>query len=124
EFSLLRLPRRAISQDAPNREQRIGLEWLHVAMERLLVDTIPAQHNGLEQVLRDFAADVIIGDDMFFGVLPKLLGPRSKRPPIVLCGTSILHCRREDGAPHFLGLPPATTQAQLRQYAAISQEHD
>jgi hypothetical protein len=91
-------------------------------MERLLVDTIPAQHKGLEQVLREFAPDVIIGDDMFFGVLPKLLGPHSKRPPIVLCGTSILHWRREDGAPYFVGLPPATTQAQLRQYAAISQE--
>jgi UDP:flavonoid glycosyltransferase YjiC (YdhE family) len=101
-----------------------GQEWLRVAIERLFVDTIPAQHMGLEQVLRDFAAEIIIGDDMFFGVLPKLLGPRSKRPPIVLCATSILHWRREDGAPHFLGLPPATTQAQLGQYAAISQEHD
>jgi hypothetical protein len=97
---------------------------LRIAIERLFVDTIPAQHKGLKQVLRDFAADVIIGDDMFFGMLPKLLGPPSKRPPIVLCGTSILHWRREDGAPHFLGLRPATTQAQLRQYAAISQEHD
>jgi hypothetical protein len=46
-----------------------GLEWLRVAIERLFVDTIPAQHKGLEQVLRDFAADVIIGDDMFFGML-------------------------------------------------------
>jgi hypothetical protein len=101
-----------------------GLEWLRVAIERLFVDTIPAQHKGLQQVLRDFAADVIIGDDMFFGALPMLLGPRSKRPAIVLCGTSILHWRREDGAPHFLGLPPATTQARLRQYAAISREHD
>jgi hypothetical protein len=42
----------------------------------------------------------------------------------VLCGTSILHWRREDGAPPFLGLPPATTRAQLKEYAAISQEHD
>ena len=67
-----------------------GLEWLRVAMERMFVDTIPAQHKGLQQVLRDFPADIIIGDDMFFGVLPMLLGPRSKRPPIVLCGTSIL----------------------------------
>ena len=61
-----------------------GQEWLRVAIERLFVDTIPAQHKGLEQVLRDFAAEMIIGDDMFFGVLPKLPGPRSKRPPIVL----------------------------------------
>src|SRR5882672_6903959 len=101
-----------------------GPEWLRVAIEHLFVDTIPAQHKGLQQVLRDFPADVIIGDDMIFGVLPMLLGPRSKRPPIVLCGTSVLHWRREDGAPHFAGLPPATTQAQLNQYAAISQEHD
>jgi UDP:flavonoid glycosyltransferase YjiC (YdhE family) len=101
-----------------------GPQWLRVAIERLFVDTIPAQHKGLQQVLRDFPADVIIGDDMIFGVLPMLLGPRSKRPPIVLCGTSFLHWHREDGAPHFAGLPPATTQAQLKKYAAISQEHD
>jgi UDP:flavonoid glycosyltransferase YjiC (YdhE family) len=78
----------------------------------------------LLQVLRDFPADVIIGDDMIFGVLPMLLGPRAKRPAIVLCGTSILHWRRADGAPYFAGLPPATTQAQLEEYAAIAQEHD
>jgi UDP:flavonoid glycosyltransferase YjiC (YdhE family) len=101
-----------------------GQEWLRVAIERLFVDTVPVQHKGLQQVLRDFPAEIVIGDDMFFGVLPMLLGPRSKRPPIVLCGISILHWRREDGAPHFLGLPPATTQAQLNEYAAISQEHD
>jgi len=101
-----------------------GLEWLRVAIERLFVDTVPVQHKGLQRVLRDFPAEIVIGDDMFFGVLPMLLGPRSKRPPIVLGGISILHWRREDGAPHFLGLPPATTQAQLNEYAAISQEHD
>jgi MGT family glycosyltransferase len=101
-----------------------GPEWLRVAIERVFIDTVPAQHRGLQQVLRDFPADVVMGDDMFFGVLPMLLGPRSKRPPIVLCGTSFLHWRREDGAPHFLGLPPASTKAQLEEYAAISREYD
>src|ERR1700719_2619033 len=101
-----------------------GQEWLRVAIERLFVDTVPVQHKGLEQLLRDFSAEIVIGDDMFFGVLPMLLGPRSKRPAIVLCGISILHWRREDGAPPFVGLPPATTQAQLEEYAAISREHD
>jgi MGT family glycosyltransferase len=101
-----------------------GPEWLRIAMERLFVDPLPSQHKGLQQVLRDFPADVIIGDDMIFGVLPMLLGPRSKRPPIVLCGTSILHWHREDRAPTFLGLPPATTPAQLEEYAAIAREHD
>jgi MGT family glycosyltransferase len=101
-----------------------GLEWFRVAMERVFVDAIPAQHKGMQQVLQDFPADIIIGDDMLFGVLPMLLGPRSKRPPVALCGTSFLHWPREDGAPHFVGLPPATTQQQRDAYAAIYLEHD
>jgi MGT family glycosyltransferase len=101
-----------------------GPEWLRIAMERLFVDIVPAQHEGLLQVLRKFPADIVIGDDMFFGVLPMLLGPRSERPPIALCGTSFLHWQREDGAPHFVGLPPATTQQQRDEYAALYREHD
>ena len=101
-----------------------GTEWIRVAIERFFVDPILAQHKGLQQVLRDFPADVIIGDDMIFGVLPMLLGPRSKRPPIALCGTSFLHLARDDGAPNFLGLPPATTEQQRHQYAAIAREYD
>ncbi len=101
-----------------------GYEWLRVAMERIFVDMLPAQHIGLQQALQDFPADVILADDMFFGVLPMLLGPRPERPAIALCGTSILHWRREDGAPHFLGLPPATSPAELERYAAIADEYE
>jgi UDP:flavonoid glycosyltransferase YjiC (YdhE family) len=101
-----------------------GLDWLRVALERVFVDSVPAQHKGLQQVLRNFAAEIVVGDDMLFGVLPMLLGPRAKRPPIVLCGTSFLHWHREDGAPHFAGLPPATTREQRDDYAAIYCEHD
>ncbi|QPF89911.1 glycosyltransferase [Bradyrhizobium commune] len=101
-----------------------GFDWLRIACERLFVEAIPAQHDGLLQVLRQFPADVIVGDDMLFGVLPMLLGPRSQRPPIVLCGTSFLHWTREDGAPNFLGLPPATSNEQRDQYAVIGREYD
>jgi hypothetical protein len=101
-----------------------GFEWLRVALQRFFIDRIAAQHAGLQRVLCDFPADVIVGDDMIFGVLPMLLGPRSERPPIVLCGTSILHWCRNDGAPHFLGLPPATSPAELEQYAAIAAEYE
>src|SRR5262249_27694480 len=95
-----------------------GPEWLRVAAERVFVDAIPAQHQGLQRVLGDLSVDIVIADDMFFGVLPMLLGSRSRRPPIVLCGTSILHWRRDDMAPTFLGLPPASSEAQLKEYAA------
>jgi UDP:flavonoid glycosyltransferase YjiC (YdhE family) len=36
----------------------------------------------------------------------------------------LLHCRRDDGGPHFAGLPPATSDPQREEYAAISKEHD
>ena len=101
-----------------------GLEWFRVAIERIFVDSLPAQHQGLLQALEECRADVIVGDDMFFGVLPMLLGSQSKRPPIVLCGTSFLHLAREDGAPNFLGLPPATTDEHRHQYADIAREYD
>jgi UDP:flavonoid glycosyltransferase YjiC (YdhE family) len=101
-----------------------GFEWFRVAMERIFVDAIPAQHQGLLQALHECQADVIVGDDMFFGVLPMLIGLRSERPPVVLCGTSFLHLAREDGAPNFLGLPPATTKEQRHQYAEIAREYD
>jgi hypothetical protein len=76
-----------------------GPDWLRIAMERVFVDNIPAQHEGLQRLLHSFGPDVIIGDDMFFGVLPMLLGSRSKRPPIVMCGTSILRWPREERRP-------------------------
>ncbi|MGC2778508.1 MAG: nucleotide disphospho-sugar-binding domain-containing protein [Bradyrhizobium sp.] len=101
-----------------------GLEWFRVACERIFVDALPAQHEGLLQALRQFPADIIVCDDMLFGVLPMLLGSPSQRPPIALCGTSFLHWTREDGAPNFLGLPPATTSEQRDQYATMARDYD
>jgi UDP:flavonoid glycosyltransferase YjiC (YdhE family) len=100
-----------------------GLEWLRVATERLFIERIVPQHKGMQQVLQEFPADVIIGDDMMFGLLLMLLGPRANRLPVVLCGTSFLHWCRDDGAPNFLGLPPATTDAERTLYAAIAEEY-
>lgn len=101
-----------------------GLELVRITKERLFVDNIPAQHEGLQQLLREIPADIVIADDFFCGVLPMLLGPRSNRPPIALFGTTILHWYRKDRAPNFLGLPPATTQAQREEYIAIAKEYE
>jgi MGT family glycosyltransferase len=101
-----------------------GPERIRFALEHVYVDAIQAQHEGLLQVLREHPVDVIIGDNFLFGALPMLLGPRSKRPAIVLCGTMFLHCHRDDGGPHFAGLPPASSDAQREEYAAIAKEHD
>lgn len=101
-----------------------GPQWLRISLERVFVDSIRGQHDGIRGALQNFPVDLIIVDDMFFGVLPILLGPRSDRPPVIVCGTSVLHWRREDKAPVFSGLAPATSKAQLDEYAIIAQDYD
>jgi len=101
-----------------------GLELLRTICERVFVDAVAAQHQGLCEALQHFDADIIVGDDMLFGTLPMLLGSREMRPPIVLCGTSFLHWTRDDGAPNFLGLPPATSDFQRQEYALVAGEYD
>jgi UDP:flavonoid glycosyltransferase YjiC (YdhE family) len=95
-----------------------------IILGRAFIDTIPLQHDALQQILREVSVDVIIGDNAFLGVLPMLLKPGAKRPPVILCGTSILIWERPDGAPNFAGLPPVTTEAQQKEYAAIARERD
>jgi UDP:flavonoid glycosyltransferase YjiC (YdhE family) len=101
-----------------------GLDWLRIALEKIFIDKISDQHKGLKEVLRSFRADAIIGDDMFFGLVPMLLGARGDRPAVLICGTSILHSRREDKAPLFIGLRPAVAPAQFKEYEGIAREYD
>ena len=93
-------------------------------VKRAFVDTIPAQHEAIQEVLQDFPADVILAESFLFGALPMLLGPRSERPPIVMLGTMPLHLRRDDGAPPFAGMPPATNDAERERNEAAHQAHD
>jgi UDP:flavonoid glycosyltransferase YjiC (YdhE family) len=97
-----------------------GPERLRFTLERVYIDLIPAQHEGLQQAIRDFRADLVIADSMLFGVLPMLLSPRSRRPPVILCSANVLYLPRDDGAPHFGGLPPACNEAERAQYAELS----
>jgi UDP:flavonoid glycosyltransferase YjiC (YdhE family) len=101
-----------------------GPEQGQLTGKRIFVDPIPAQYEGLQLAMRECRPDVIVGDNTIFGVLPLLLGPRAARPPVVLCGTSFLHLPRDDGAPHFVGLWPATTQEERDRYAVLAAERD
>jgi UDP:flavonoid glycosyltransferase YjiC (YdhE family) len=100
-----------------------GMDWLRTALDRFFVDRVRDQDRGLREALKDFPADAIIVDDMYFGMIPMLMGERGNRPPILVCGTSVLHWRREDNAPLFLGLPPAATLDEFEAYASIAQEY-
>jgi UDP:flavonoid glycosyltransferase YjiC (YdhE family) len=101
-----------------------GPDRMRYTFERVYMDAIPAQSEGLRRALQEFPADVILGDNFLFGVLPLLLGPRSNRPAIVLSGTLLLFYHRDDGCAAFAGLPPPTNDVQREEFARISNEYD
>ena len=109
---------RSLPADAPS------LVRTRVAVGAALIDTIPLQHEAIQRILCDIHVDVVVADNAFFGILPMLLGPRATRPAVIVCGTSILQWQRADGAPNFIGLPPASTDAERKEYAVIAQERE
>jgi MGT family glycosyltransferase len=100
------------------------LEMRRLALERGFIETMLPQYETIKQVMKDFPADIIIGDHTMCGVLPLLFGPRSERPPIVLLGTTCLIARRDDGAPCEVGIPMATNDQQRAECVAVAQTYD
>jgi MGT family glycosyltransferase len=101
-----------------------GLERVRFDMEHIFINPVPAQHESIQAVLQDFPADVIIVDAFVLGIMPILQRPLAERPRIVASGSSILVWHRDDGAPHLAGLPPATSDAERQEYAAIASTPD
>jgi MGT family glycosyltransferase len=87
----------------------LGPEWLNLALRALFSETLVDQHRGLEQILRMRSIDLILIDTLFFGAFPLLLGPRSKRPPVVCCGVNPMFLTGIDAGPTA---PPARTAAE------------
>src|SRR5258705_2831353 len=98
-----------------------GPKLLRMILERAFVDFMLPQYQSIKGVMRGFPFDIIVGDHLMLGVLPLLLGPRSKRPPVALLGTAYLLSRRDDGAPNDAGIPPANSEKQRKEYAGLFQ---
>jgi UDP:flavonoid glycosyltransferase YjiC (YdhE family) len=74
----------------PEIHEKKPFEWFGFALENFFLPRLPAQAAGLEMALRDFPADLILTESMFYGILPLLLGKRQNRPTIVHTGISVL----------------------------------
>jgi UDP:flavonoid glycosyltransferase YjiC (YdhE family) len=83
-----------------------------------------SQFRGLQAILKEFRADVVIHETSFAGVLPMLLGPRSERPACVYLGISALPLERADGAPWGPGLLPSEDPEKRKEYAEIARSVD
>jgi UDP:flavonoid glycosyltransferase YjiC (YdhE family) len=117
----------------PRRTERVlpdiiqipaGPQRRAATLKRIFIDVIPAQSAGLDAALADYPANAILADNTFFGIFPMLLRQKFARPPVAVCGTTFLHAPRDDGAPTFAGLPPASTEAEKRNYRAQAAETD
>jgi len=113
--------RNASERFAELRATPPGPKLLRMILERAFVDFMLPQYQSIKGVMREFPFDIIIGDHLMLGVLPLLLGPRSKRPPVALLGTTYLLSRRDDGAPNDAGIPPANSEKQRKEYAGLFQ---
>ena len=89
-------------------------------MRHLFADAIFAQHRGLCDILRGFAADAILADMLFMGTLPLLLGPRGARPVVAHLGISCLALSGAEVAFFGSGLPPARTDQQRFRNEALT----
>jgi UDP:flavonoid glycosyltransferase YjiC (YdhE family) len=74
----------------PEVHEKKPFEWFGFTIENHFLPQLPAQAAGLEMVLHDFPADVILTESMFYGTLPLLLGRRQNRPTIVHVGITVL----------------------------------
>ncbi|KAK43812.1 MULTISPECIES: glycosyltransferase [Burkholderiaceae] len=84
-----------------------GVETNKFYFERVFADPMLAQYASVCKVLDEFPVDLIVSDNLFFGLLPLLLGARKKRPPIAYFGITFLLWHRADEAPCNMALPLA-----------------
>ncbi len=97
---------------------------LRFLFRHAFIGRLRGQHESLRRLLREFPADLVLCDNLFFGALPLLLGRREDRPAIVHLGVTPLFTSRDDGAPVGPGLPPAADEAQRDAYRAMSRVVD
>ncbi len=99
-----------------------GFPARKLAWERVFVERMDIEYRGLLELLREFPADLILAESMTYSTLPLLMGPRADRPAIVHVGVVFLQLPRDDGAPMFSGLPPATTDGEFDAYARLAEQ--
>jgi len=106
----------------PDREatSRRGLRGVKADLRDIFLGPLPGQFAGLSEILRDFAADVIVADTMFLGTFPLALRPRPLRPAVVCIGVLPLAITSRDTAPFGAALQPGTTALRHLRNAALN----
>jgi UDP:flavonoid glycosyltransferase YjiC (YdhE family) len=97
-----------------------GPEEMVKAFTGAFITPMISQFRGLQTILKEFPAEVVIHETSFAGVLPMLLGPRSERPASIYLGITALPLQRADGAPWGPGLLPSEDSEKRKEYAEVA----
>jgi MGT family glycosyltransferase len=92
--------------ELPGYEQLSDTEQKIHLLKTSFVETIPDQHQGIQEILRETPTDLVLVDTMFLGSFPMLLGPKAKRPPVIGCGVNPMMLSSDDCG---ITAPPANT---------------
>ena len=101
----------------PDRKSHApGIERMIYDFKTVFIGPMDSQYRGLEALLQDFPADVVIYEHLFYGAIPMMLKARSSRPAMIGCGVTYLNTPRQDHAPHGPALPFSTDDDMRRVY--------
>ncbi|WP_082316971.1 glycosyltransferase [Methylobacterium sp. ARG-1] len=114
-----------IDEILPDREQLPpGPAREGYVFKRVFLDPMPAQAHTLHALIDSEKPDVVVVDQIFCGSTPLFLDNRNRRPPLITVGVSFLPLDRPDGAPLWLGLPPASDATTRHRYAKLAAQVD
>jgi UDP:flavonoid glycosyltransferase YjiC (YdhE family) len=92
------------------------------SLEGIFINPMIPQFRGLQAILKNFPAEVVIYETCFTGMFPMLLDPRSERPAGICLEITAPALDRADGAPWGAGLLPSNDPERRKEYAEIA--HD
>jgi MGT family glycosyltransferase len=99
----------------PERMQKSpGMEMTGYDLVHFFARNIATQSASLKMALYDFQADLILGDSIYWGTLPMLVGPRDKRPAIAHLGVSVVNIGSGKNIPMRPGETPEQRDAELQ----------
>lgn len=88
-----------------------GPEQLGFDLAELFVGIVPAALRGLEELLAESPADVVIAEQSFFATIPLAKRARGDRPVIVTIGFAIPGFLSDEVAPPGFGMLPLAGRA-------------
>lgn len=103
-----------LDNEFPGRSRIPGVLRSRFDLDQFFADKIAGQDRAVSTLLAEGDFDVVLAENLFFGLLPMLSSPRRDRPRIGTVCTSPLMAASRDTGPFGPGFRPSTTPWGMR----------